>query len=1090
MPSPLRRPTLALTKTLVPAAPVPGQAVTYTLTVTSDGPSTATDAVVTDQLSTAVSDLTTTSTRGTCATDDTNRLTCTLGPMAPGDTVTVTVSGLLSSGFTGTLSNNATVGSPTPDPEVDDNVAGVDGVSVPSADLAITKRVTPLAPVPGATVTYVLDVHNDGPSAATSVTVTDQIADTLLGASAQPSTGTCSVDSAGLLSCELGTLPPGADASITVTATVAPDATGALSNTATVASATDDPDPVNNTATVAGDLEPSADLSIAKVLSSGTPVPGQPVTYTITVDNAGPSTASAVTVRDALDPSLADAAVTTTAGTCTVGGDGVVVCALGALGPDDAAVTITVTATLDPAATAALTNTATVSSSTQDPDPTDNDATVTTPVAPSADVSITKTLAPATPVPGETVTFTLTIANVGPSSAADVRVADVLSDSLLDPEVGSSAGTCMIVDGTLGCELGTLAPAGDPVVITVTAVLTPGQTDPVSNTATVASDTPDPRADNNTATAAAGSAPSADVSVVKTVSPAAPVAGGRVAFTLVVRNAGPSTATAVRVDDRLDASLTDVTVSSTVGACSAPGGAVTCALGDLAPEATVTITVDATLATTFTGELVNIATVNSPTSDPDTTNNTSTATADTEASADLAVTKTLAPAAPTPGAPVTYTITVDNLGPSAATEVVVTDALDGSLLEPVVTSSRGTCALGPDRVVVCQLGTLDAADALVIITVTARVAPDATTEIVNTATVASGTPDPVAANNTATVGATPTPAADVSIVKTVSPDPVVAGERVTWTLTVLNAGPSIATAVTVTDALPSGLSGATASASVGTCEIVEPEGELLCALGALASGSTATVSVSADLAAGASGELTNTAAVGSGVPDPDESNNTDTVTVRVVGDTDVSLTKTASKATAVVGDRITYTLVVANAGPSVADGVVVVDSLPAGLRPVGTAISEVGSCTSSGQTTTCRLGNVGPGQSITVRVVAQVLDTAAGGSVTNRATVTTAANDRDPANDADSATVVVADVAPPTPPTPPVPPEPGHPKPPPGGPGLPITGVNLLPTLGLGLSAVLAGLLIIWLARRGAPREASPSSGRGRSGSSTGPPRP
>ncbi|MBB2987761.1 DUF7507 domain-containing protein [Terracoccus luteus] len=1082
---------LGLTKTLSPAAPVPGGQVEYTLVVTNAGPSTATAPVVSDQLSPALTAVATTTTQGVCSVDDGNRLTCEPGDLAPGGSVTVTVSATLSPDFTGTLSNRASVDSVTPDPDPTNNLDEVDGASSASADLSIVKTSDPATPVPGGPVTYLLEVTNDGPSTATSVTVTDELDDALLGVGVVTSAGGCTQSATGALSCDLGSLAPGESATVTVTATVDAGRTGSLANTAVVTSATPDPDPTNNTDTVDPVLSPVADLKVTKVLTSGPPVPGTPVTYSLTVDNLGPSTATGVTLTDVLDPRFSAATATPSAGTCDVVG-ATVECDLRSLAPDDPTVTVTLTALLAPDALGVLTNTATVGSDTTDPVTSNDTTTVTSTVEPSADVSVEKEVLPTVPVPGEEVTFTVTVSNAGPSSARDVVVRDVLpADVTLTSDPSTTVGACTVVDGALECDLGTLAPTvstdrpdGVPaVVVTVVGTLDPETTAPVTNTATVGSSTPDPDTANNTDTATGDPAPSADLTIVKTFTSPTSVPGQRVGFTITVTNDGPSTATQVRVDDRLDPVLSDPEASTGDPSrpCTTTDDAFSCDLGSLAPDDSVTITGSALLAPDHVGELVNVATVESATFDPDTSDNTATATATSVPAADVSVTKTVEPTRPTPGAPVTFNITVDNDGPSTATGRVVTDQLADALLRPEVTSTAGTCTV-TDGLVRCELGDLAPADPPVTITVRALLDPAFTGDpafsgrLVNTAEVTAGPQDPDPSNNTDTVDVVTGASADLSVTKVVTSGPVVAGRPVTWAVTVRNDGPSSSTGTTLTDSLPEGVGRPTvtvmgADPGAEGCDWSATDRQVRCELGTIASGATAVVTLTALVDPAASGTLTNTATVTGAVPDPASANGTDSVTSVVTGSSDVSVVKTVSSATARVGDRLTYTLTVMAAGPSTARGVTLRDVLPDGLALVGRATTDAGRCTTGDATVTCALGDLQPGSTVAVTLAARVVDAAAGRTVTNTASVTSSTPDPGLGNDRGSATVSVAAATPPSPghpqPPPPVhPPVPPVHPPTPGGPDLPITGEDVGLAVGLGVGAVLTGLLLLHLARR------------------------
>ena len=96
-----------------------------------------------------------------------------------------------------------------------------------------------------------------------------------------------------------------------------------------------------------------------------------------------------------------------------------------------------------------------------------------------------------------------------------------------------------------------------------------------------------------------------------------------------------------------------------------------------------------------------------------------------------------------------------------------------------------------------------------------KVTPQEGGTITNEATVSSDEGDPTAANNSASAETTVSPAADLELTKTDSPDPVPAGGLLTYTLAVHNAGPSSAPAVQLTDTLPAGVTFESADALAG-----------------------------------------------------------------------------------------------------------------------------------------------------------------------------------------------------------------------------------------------------------------------------------
>ncbi len=238
--------------------------------------------------------------------------------------------------------------------------------------------------------------------------------------------------------------------------------------------------------------------------------------------------------------------------------------------------------------------------------------------------------------------------------------------------------------------------------------------------------------------------------------------------------------------------------------------------------------------------------------------------------------------------------------------------------------------------------------------------------------------------------------ADLSITKTDNADPVVAGQdNLTYTIEVSNAGTADATNVVVTDTLPAGV---TLVSTTGCAE--DPVGIPTCTLGNIANGASAqyTVEVSVDASA-AAGSITNTASVAADEDDPDTSNNSigeDTLVSRVA---DLSVSKTDSADPAVAGENLTYTITVDNAGPSDASGVVVTDTLPAGVSLVATA----GCAEDPAGAPTCTLGTIAAGGSAQYTVEVAVDASLADGTVlTNNVSASANETDPDGANNAGS----------------------------------------------------------------------------------------
>ena len=240
------------------------------------------------------------------------------------------------------------------------------------------------------------------------------------------------------------------------------------------------------------------------------------------------------------------------------------------------------------------------------------------------------------------------------------------------------------------------------------------------------------------------------------------------------------------------------------------------------------------------------------------------------------------------------------------------------------------------------------------------------------------------------------------MVKSASPNPVLAGNQLTYTFTTTNNGPSADTGVVLSDTLPAGVQYVSSSSSQGT--VTNNNGTLSVQLGNLAAGAVATTNVVVTVNPGAAGSITNTVTVTGNVSDPNLSNNTSTVTTQVGQSVDLALVKTAAPNPVKAGQQLTYTLTATNNGPSNATGVTIVDTLPASTSY--SSASGQSSATITGQTLTLNVGNLAVGASSTVTVVVVVASTATG-TITNTATVSGNQPDPNLANNTASVTTQI-----------------------------------------------------------------------------------
>jgi uncharacterized repeat protein (TIGR01451 family) len=303
---------------------------------------------------------------------------------------------------TSPLTNTATVSGEPTDPNTENNSATEETTVLspsPSADLSVTKGDSPDPVTAGEDLTYTIVVTNNGPSAAQTASLTDALPlETTFVSLAQSGTGgwsctTPTVDTNGLVSCTKATVAANESTTFTVVVHVIPSTRdGAIiTNTAAVVSPTDTT-PTNNTATatttVTVNAGPPADDPDLSVVMSDSPDPvtaGGVITYTITVDNAGPADAADVVLDDPTPAFTTFVSLASAEGwTCStppVRGTGVVSCSTASL-PDGANVAFTLVVRVNPGTPAGvILNTATVSYTTSDPNPANNVATATTTVA-------------------------------------------------------------------------------------------------------------------------------------------------------------------------------------------------------------------------------------------------------------------------------------------------------------------------------------------------------------------------------------------------------------------------------------------------------------------------------------------------------------------------------------------------------------------------------------------------------------------------------------------------------------------------------------------------------------------------------------
>jgi uncharacterized repeat protein (TIGR01451 family) len=827
------------------------------------------------------------------------------------------------------------------------------------ASLAMTASVSPSPLVVGEPAVYTMTVRNNGDAAASNVTTTLPFTpDNSLTVDSPLPAGCTS--SGQTVTCNEATIPAGGSVTYQIPVTVLPGVSDGT-NIALRALATADGVP----GTGADVITPAftrVDVEIGKT-GPATVSPGGTITYTITVTNHGPSDASTVTWHDPTDGNQ----ITITSYPC--GNTGLTVtCDLGTLAPGETR-TFTITATVNPdlPAGTVIPDCAVVYTGTSPDTDADNNqscvnTTVTTGQPPVSDVEVAKTAPPTVEEDG-TVTYTVSATNHGPDPATNVIVSDPIS--VPSGSVSSLPPGCVLQGSTVTCEAGTLA-VGETKTVSFSVKVGPGVAagTNIMNCAAVTSTNdeivqqPNPFCVQTLVVPP----PMAEVAIAKT-GPATAHAGDTYSYTLTVTNAGPDEAAGVVVTDPTDPTL--VTVTSVPDGCTAAGGTVTCDAGTLAPGETKVFTITVRVNDNDPPGTVieNCAKASSDTASPDTTGTqscTDTTIDPVVPVADVEVTKS-GPATVHAGDTIEYTLSVTNHGPDDATNVVVEDPLDPSLV--TVTPLPSDCAANGSTIA-CEAGSLAVGETkTVTVTVTVADGLPAGTQIDNCAQATSDAVvlNPIPQPSCVQTTVVPPPTADISLTKagpaTVAPD-----GTISYPLTVTNKGPDDAAGVVVTD--PTDPSLVTITSLPPGC--TQAAGTVTCVIGSLAAGETRVLTITVQVNPGIQGVvIPNCAQDYTDTFDPDLDNNQSCVNTAVdIKAAPTSVIEVAKQAPAVAqaDGTVSYSVTVTNKGPDDATGVVVTD--PVNQSQVSVTSLPAG-CVLNGATITCLAGTLAVGESKT-----------------------------------------------------------------------------------------------------------------------------
>jgi uncharacterized repeat protein (TIGR01451 family) len=439
---------------------------------------------------------------------------------------------------------------------------------------------------------------------------------------------------------------------------------------------------------------PGSDLSITMKANPIATSAYNPVTFTMTVSNAGPSPAMDTVVNQTIPSGVIYEGSSSSQGTVFQTGS-MLTFFVGTMGVYSNA---TITVSTEAVSEGLWTSTAVVGATNTNPNPSNNSASASVLVTkPFADLGLTMYAQPVTLPDNGQANFLMTVTNHGPDEALAVTVTNFLPASL--SFVSGSASQGSVSPGGTLVSLGTMLPGAGA---TATLVLSPTVVGTSTLTSTVGLDPSevDPILTNNTASAYITALPAADLGVSVAVSPSPAISGGNITYVVTVTNAGPSTATNVFMNETLPAFATFVSTSQTNAVDV--GGLVTWTIPGAMPSGTsqtltVIVQAQALIQGVVSNVLVSTFSVAGQPADPNTNNNfvsVSTVvlrpTVIINPLGDTLTWQSFQPpnGAVAPGETVTVAFQLENIGNIPTTNLVATLQTNGGVI-PMQTNSGG-----------------------------------------------------------------------------------------------------------------------------------------------------------------------------------------------------------------------------------------------------------------------------------------------------------------------------------------------------------------------------------------------------------------
>ncbi|WP_167021447.1 gliding motility-associated C-terminal domain-containing protein [Chitinophaga sp. Cy-1792] len=1003
-----------------PVVMVSGNQVTYQIGLVNNGPSNAVGTVILDTIPatilnpvwTATANGTSTITGGATGTGSIVRVTANI-PAGSSNNIVVSVTGTVNPDFKGTLVNtvHAIPAEPGVSPIQAQDVATV----AKTVKVDVVKN-GPATATAGSQISYTLDVTNEGPSNSDGSVITDQVPAALTNVSwtASVTSGTASI-SAGATgtgnNVNITTLMnAGSSIRVIINGTLLSSATGSITNHAVVTPLAPNTVPVtsNNVVTT---ITNQTKLNIVKS-GPDTAQAGGLINYALFITNSGPSDAHGLTISDVVPSQVTN--VRWTAGASNHGainsgntgtGNNIVINADLPAGNANA-IAVVITGNVAPGFSGAITNKAVVTPA--EAGSVGDSSSKTTYIKRLPQLTITKTAVDRA-VAGDSLTYTITVGNVGISDAVGVSITDTIPADILGAHwTATTTGNAVISLGTTGVgslvNISANIPAGanNTVVITVKGKTNPDVSMNVVNTAHATPSEPVPSV-SASKTVIVRKMP---VLTITKSGPAQLAAGEKIAYTVIVTNTGLSNASNLLISDAIPTQVQNPSWTATAtGAAQVLSGA-TGSGNNLSADVnlpagagnSIVINITGMVDPAFSGSFLNAA-VTIPSEPGATPVASDPVTTIVSQQPNVRITKS-GPSVANAGETVTYILNVRNLGPSNTKNTLITDQVPAGLQNPTwtaIAAGRATITSGASGTgqLVTVTADIPADSSGVQITVRGTLPSNTTDTVLKNVAVAAPAESGIPPVHSDTIVTVINKKPGLLITKS-GPTTAIAGSTLLYGLRITNVGPSDAKGAIIRDTVPATATvvrwGAVAAGAANITSGANGTGNIINIVADIPAGTTNTVIVLVETKVQQDyvGNIVNTAHLWPAEPGADSSSST--VTTAISRRATLEIRKTAP-ATIVAGNNIQYTVEVVNHGPSSTHDVTIKDNIPAGiLNATWTAVATNGAVIKSGNTGT---GNIlltaditnDPTAKITITISGQVSPAFTGTSIQNTASV-------------------------------------------------------------------------------------------------------